>query len=264
MRRLAGSVKQVYGHLEEAMSRTMSNTKMITISDSQDVWLQIGGLTWSRLPARLKSELLEGIARIAGIREDIARQAKVAAMPPVEVVGQIWVVRTLPSDALAPSQFEGTIGGMLWPLRFQKDIVFGVRLPVLTAMCKDAATVRRILVHEFLHSFHFAVMLTGGLLRGETGLKINHNPFDAKDDDSLLDNPEDWFGGDDAKSLIHHDDQVLDLIGERYVELKPFFPVIVPEVKFETKKISFPESVREGAMELIGRRKEAQSPDTIV
>jgi hypothetical protein len=131
----------------------MSNTKIINTPGSRDVLLRIGNLTWSRLPARLKKELLEGLIRIAGVRADIASQAKVPTMPPVEVIGQIWVKKAPHTDSSAPPVLEGTIDGRASPLRLHREVAFGAQLPALTAICPDASVLRHVLIHEFSHCF---------------------------------------------------------------------------------------------------------------
>jgi len=219
--------------------------KIINSKGTPEVWLSIGILTWSRLPAHLKTDLLGALDRIAQIREHVARCAKVQPMPPVEVVGQIWVTD------------NGIIDGTTTPLRFQKMVVFGARVPVLTAMCTEETVVRKVLVHEFLHCFYYTVKITEAVSRGdrkvgETG--TGHNAFDASDDASRLENPADWVGDDDVHSFALHNDAALDMISHRYDELKPHFPALVPDLRFRVEKCSVAESTSDHAKALIRRR----------
>src|SRR5687767_5556105 len=111
-------------------------------TQTNEVWLAPG-----RAPAPsaiVRPILLEGLERIAAIRADVARAAKIGTMPPVEVVPHIW------------RHDEGLAHGAMAILPTEDGVTFGVRLPAQTAACKDEYAVRAVLVHEFAHCFYFA------------------------------------------------------------------------------------------------------------
>jgi hypothetical protein len=220
-------------------------TKVIKAHSTNQVWLRIGGLTWSNLPLRIKDELLRSLDRIADIRGDIGSRAKVRTMPPVQVVGQIWFADT-----------GGIIDGRLHPLRLQKHVVFGTQIPVLTAMCDDGPIVRRILVHEFLHCFFYYV---AGISSPGKILDLHHVATDAAADHAKLENANDWFADEDADALMLHNDPALDVIEYRLSELRPFFPTLVPDLQIRGKKWGIPEDVQAHALELLQKR-QAEGP----
>ena len=81
----------------------------------QDVWLAGGRLPISASPPL--DRLLKGVERIASIRAEIATAAKVATMPPVEVVPYIW------------TRGRALICGRVTALRQGNNAWFGVQLP---------------------------------------------------------------------------------------------------------------------------------------
>jgi hypothetical protein len=112
------------------------------------VWLAGGRLPISSSP--LLARLLKGVERVASIRAEIASTARVATMPPVEVVPYIW------------TRERALICGRVTALRQGDGTYFGVQLPAPTALCTDYAAVRALLVHEFAHWFYIATRVVNG------------------------------------------------------------------------------------------------------
>lgn len=57
---------------------------------SPEVWLAVGKLAWSQLPLSLKSRFLDGLERIATLRDQIGAAAAVSSMPPIQVIPELW------------------------------------------------------------------------------------------------------------------------------------------------------------------------------
>lgn len=112
------------------------------------VWLAGGRLPISASPPL--ERLLQGVERVASIRAEIGRTAKVATMPPVEIVPYIW------------TRDRALICGRVTALRQGDGAYFGVQLPAPTALCTDRAAVRALLVHEFAHWFYIATRAVNG------------------------------------------------------------------------------------------------------
>src|SRR5258708_14246013 len=98
------------------------------------VWLAGGRLPISADPPLAR--LVKGVERVASIRAEIARTAKIATMPPVEVVPYIWTRERV------------LICGRVTALRQREGAWFGVQIPAPTALCTDHAAVRALLLHE--------------------------------------------------------------------------------------------------------------------
>jgi hypothetical protein len=98
---------------------------------------------WAKLPASVRTEIMRGVEKVRRIRSEIAIDALVKAMPPVEIADEIWV---LPDRS-------GAINGRAGVVRLGQDTWFGVHLPAPTALCSDRDLLRAILVHEFAHCF---------------------------------------------------------------------------------------------------------------
>src|SRR6185503_16752632 len=99
--------------------------------------------------------LMKGVERVASIRAEIASSAKVATMPPVEVVPYIWARERV------------LICGRVTALRQRSGAYFGVQIPAPTALFTDHAAVRALLVHEFAHWFYIATRVVNGSESGE-------------------------------------------------------------------------------------------------
>jgi hypothetical protein len=123
---------------EAAAQKGMMGT--VLPSRYQGVWLAGGRLPISASPPI--ERLLEGVERVASIRAEIGSAAKVATMPPVEIVPYIW------------TRNRALICGRVTALRRGDGSFFGVQLPAPTALCTDRTAVRALLVHEFAHWFY--------------------------------------------------------------------------------------------------------------
>jgi len=218
-------------------------SKIIASKITPEVWLRSGTATWSNLSLPLKRDLLAGLERIADLRRDIAIHAKIQTMPPVEIVSEIWATDT------------GTIDGRAGIVRYQGTMTLGAQLPALTAMCADERAVRRILVHEFSHCFHNALIAVDTASRGGQVVELpEYDPFNANEDAMRLGTPGDWFGDDDVASMALHDDAGLSSVQKRFIELRPFFHVLVPALKFR-ESIVIETEMRAHAEKLIARRR---------
>src|SRR5260370_34064976 len=128
---------------------------METVSPTRydGVWLAGGRLPISADPPLAR--LVKGVERVASIRAEIAHAAKIATMPPVEVVPYIWTRERV------------LICGRVTALRQGDGAYFGVQIPAPTALCTDRAAVRALLVHEFAHWFYIATRVVNGSESGE-------------------------------------------------------------------------------------------------
>src|ERR1035438_7436332 len=100
---------------------------METVSPTRydGVWLAGGRVPISADPPLAR--LVQGVERVAQIRAEIARAAKVATMPAVEVVPYIWTRERV------------LICGRVTALRQGDRANFGVQIPAPTALCSDRA-----------------------------------------------------------------------------------------------------------------------------
>ena len=149
-------------------------------------------LAWSQLPLSLKSRFLDGLERIATLRDQIGAAAAVSSMPPIQVIPELWY-----DDDRC---FDGCAG----PLIVNGNTVFGCTLPAQTATLEDEGTLRRVMVHEFCHCFWWLTdevnaMDSGGTTIDTSGLDQNS---DSDDRYQMVDS-EDWFGVEDASRMIY-------------------------------------------------------------
>ena len=93
-----------------------ANKHRIYSKRSPEVWLAMGKREWSQLPLSLKARFLEGLERIATLRDQIGAAAAVSSMPPVQVVPELWY-----DDDRC---FDGCAG----PLTVNGNTVFGCTL----------------------------------------------------------------------------------------------------------------------------------------
>lgn len=180
------------------------------------VWLAGGRLPISADPPLAR--LMQGVERVASIRAEIARTAKVATMPPVEVVPYIWTRERV------------LICGRVTALRQSDGAYFGVQLPAPTALCTDHAAVRALLVHEFAHWFYIATRVVNGSESGERegGTLDLRNEGLAEPDTQI--NAQDWFGEEDARRFIQHGDSTTRSISSQAVDLEGYFYVVSPRL----------------------------------
>ena len=192
----------------------------------EGVWLAGGRLPISADPPLAR--LMKSVERIASIRAEIAQSAKVATMPPVEIVPYIW------------TRDRVLVCGRVTALRHGDGAYFGVQIPAPTALCTDRAAVRALLVHEFAHWFYLATRAVNGSesagvldLRNE-GLTESETQIDAAD----------WFGEEDARGFIQHGDSATRSISSQAAGLEQFFYVISPRLGDASGGISISEDVR--------------------
>ncbi len=180
----------------------------------QGVWLAGGRLPISARPPL--DRLLQGVERVASIRAEIASAAKVATMPPVEIVPYIW------------TRDRALICGRVTALRQGDGAYFGVQLPAPTALCTDRAAVRALLVHEFAHWFYIATRAVNGSEAGENAAgTLDLRKELLSELDTQID-PQDWFGEEDARSFIQHGDSATRGISKQAIGLETQFYVVSP------------------------------------
>ena len=182
-----------------------------------EVWLSGGRLPISADPPLAK--LAAGVARVASIRADIAKDAKIATMPPVEVVPYIW------------THERALICGRVTALRNAAGAHFGVQLPAPTALCTDYPAVRALLVHEFAHWFYIASRVVND---AELGQAERSGALDLRNEglgeaDTQI-NPRQWFGEEDARRFIQHGDSATRAISSQAIGLERYFYVITPNL----------------------------------
>ena len=183
-----------------------------------DVWLRTSSTTWLGLRRDLKTELLEGLERVARVRAAIAATAKVPELPPVEVHAELW--GDVVDDVMIVNHGRSIL------LRWRNNNLYhGVALPACAATIEDESVLRRVLVHEFCHCFwsQQEMVRTGGW---DALLDPNHDPHDDAADRRRLVLPGDWLGENDGGEVIHHNDPQLDVVNEEFVVLRARLPLV--------------------------------------
>lgn len=204
------------------------------------VWLAGGRLPISADPPLAR--LVKGVERIASLRAEIARTAKVATMPPVEVVPYIWTRERV------------LICGRVTALRPGDGAYFGVQIPAPTALCSDDAAVRAILVHEFAHWFYIATRVVNGAESGaQEGSTLDLRHEGLADSDTQI-NAHDWFGEDDARQFIQHGDAATRSISSQAAGLNEHFYVVTPRLGDIAGSIDISEDVKAHIRSLRGQR----------
>jgi hypothetical protein len=197
----------------------------------EGVWLAGGRLPISATPPL--ERLLEGVERVASIRAEIASTAKVATMPPVEIVPYIW------------TRDRVLICGRVTALRQGEGASFGVQLPAPTALCTDRAAVRALLVHEFAHWFYIATRVVNGSEFGEkAGGTLDLRNEGLTESDTQI-NAWDWFGEEDAHGLIQHGDSATRGISRQAIGLETHFYVVRPRLGDAVGSIGISDDVRD-------------------
>ena len=190
------------------------NTDSPTRSDG--VWLAGGRLPISADPPLAR--LVKGVERVASIRADIAQAARVATMPPVEVVPYIWTRERV------------LICGRVTALQHAGGARFGVQIPAPTALCTDYAAVRALLVHEFAHWFYIATRaLNGSDSDQEAGGTLDLRQEGLAESDTQID-AQDWFGEEDTRRFIQHGDSATRAISSQAAGLEEHFYVVSPRM----------------------------------
>jgi hypothetical protein len=191
---------------------------METVSPARydGVWLAGGRLPISADPPLAR--LVKAVETVASIRAEIAHAAKVATMPPVEVVPYIW------------TRDRVLVCGRVTVLRRGDGAYFGVQIPAPTALCTDRAAVRALLVHEFAHWFYIATRVVNGAEAGDKEnsiLDLRHEGL--KESDTQI-NVHDWFGDEDARRFIQHGDSTTLSISSQASALTEQFFVVSPSL----------------------------------
>jgi hypothetical protein len=180
------------------------------------VWLAGGRLPTSAEPPLAR--LLKGVDRVASIRAEIAQTAKVATMPPVEVVPYIW------------TRDRVMICGRVTALRRGDRAYFGVQIPAPTALCTDHEAVRALLVHEFAHWFYIATRVVNGSEdRDKEGGILDLRSEGLTESDTQI-NARDWFGEEDTRRFIQHGDSTTLSISRQAIGLEQLFYVVSPRM----------------------------------
>jgi len=205
---------------------------MKTVSPTRydGVWLAGGRLPISADPPL--SRLVKGVERVASIRTEIALTAKVATMPPVEVVPYIWTRERV------------LICGRVTALRQSDGAYFGVQIPAPTALCTDHAAVRALLVHEFAHWFYIATrVVNGSESREKEGGTLDLRNEGLVESDTQI-NARDWFGEEDARRFIQHGDSTTRSISSQVVGLEEHFYVVSPRLGDTVGNIDISDDVK--------------------
>ncbi len=191
---------------------------METVSPARydGVWLAGGRLPISADPPLAR--LVKGVETVASIRAEIAHAARVATMPPVEVVPYIW------------TRDRVLVCGRVTVLRRGNGAYFGVQIPAPTALCTDRAAVRALLVHEFAHWFYIATRVVNGAESGDKENSIlDLRSEGLKESDTQI-NVYDWFGEEDAGRFIQHGDSTTLSISSQAAGLTEQFFVVSPSL----------------------------------
>jgi hypothetical protein len=156
------------------------------------VFLDRKGDSWGRLPDYVRSQLRERRDEIAAIRADIAKQAKVKVMPPVEITGDAWLSR----------DWEESVHAGAGVVEVGQAMQFGVKIAGASALLADVVDLREILLHGFNHCLWLTrhVLQAGLPPEGCRGLWLDCEMFDDLDfEEACADRPSDWFGDGDAR-----------------------------------------------------------------
>lgn len=158
------------------------------------VLLDRKGDAWHRLPEFVRRQLRERRDEIVAIRADIAKQAKVKVMPPVEITSDAWLSR----------DWEECVHAGAGVVEVGQAMQFGVKISGASALMANTVELRGILLHGFNHCLWLNrhVLQAGVAPEGCRGLWLDCGMFD---DDRLeevcADRPDDWFGNGDARLL---------------------------------------------------------------
>jgi hypothetical protein len=219
---------------------------METVSPTRydGVWLAGGRLPISADPPL--SRLLKGVERVAAIRAEIALTAKVATMPPVEIVPYIW------------TRQRSLICGRVTALRQSDGAYFGVQIPAPTALCTDLAAVRALLVHEFAHWFYIATRVVNGSdAKDQEGGTLDLRNEGLAEADTQIHAP-DWFGEEDARRFIQHGDATTRSISSQAAGLESYFYVVSPRMGDAVAGIDISDDIKAHIRSLHSRRTHAQ------
>ncbi len=225
------SQNQLAAGLDLSQKPAPKREMMETVSPTRydGVWLAGGRLPISTDPPL--ERLVKGVERVASIRAEIAHAAKVATMPPVEVVPYIWTHERV------------LICGRVTALRQAGGAYFGVQIPAPTALCTDRAAVRALLVHEFAHWFYIATRVVNGSESGEKEGNLDLRNEGLTESDTQI-NAQDWFGEEDARQFIQHGDSTTLSISSQAAGLEEHFYVVSPRLGDTVGSINISDDVK--------------------
>jgi hypothetical protein len=160
--------------------------------------------------------LIEGVQRIASIRDEIAAGApRLLSMPPIEVVPYLWLVGSK------------SLNGRMQILRTD-GLYFGVQVPAQTAVCEDREAVRAVLLRGFLSSFYYCAQVVSTDAPAGGRIVIDFREADEMADIGDVMRPGDWFGRDDAGRLAAPPPAV-DAIGAAVEQLGRWYYLADPD-----------------------------------
>jgi hypothetical protein len=73
------------------MSRGHNGGKRIVSVHTDAVWIETGRMLWSNLTPAIRKVLLDGVERIAAVREALGQSAKVLFLPPIQIKCELWI-----------------------------------------------------------------------------------------------------------------------------------------------------------------------------
>lgn len=184
------------------------------------VRLRIAGRRWATLPAAVRNLLTDGTKNVATIRSEIAATSAVRSMPPVEIVGEIWI-----ND-------KGVIHGRATILSFEGAFQPAVQLAAPTAIHANKLTIRAILVHEYAHCFYKATQMIDRVDANSNApvhLIERHAVYDDHADREMLVDPADWFCKDDVAAFINWGDTRSAKVVDDVSRIR-HLPVVAPDL----------------------------------
>jgi len=224
--------------------------KTIFARQTRYVWIKADVRIWSSLSPWVRSALTAGLERVSIQRQSITEKSKVRKMPPVEIVPYRW------------GTADGLIDGQTNVIRAPGGFHLGVRVPAQIALCQDTQVVRAVLVHEFCHCIYYLTELVDQPVSDVPTVTIKlsqpkgFDPFNQQQDDAGLANPYDWFGEQDATSLIHHNTYVGDAIQKAIARYAGHLQLVQPDLEMNFEgELRLERSVLKRALELRARRK---------
>jgi len=209
-----------------------SPAKVIPSKQTADVFLTIGGMTWSRVETSVRERLCDALETVARVRRSIAASAKVQSMPLVQIVPELWY----------DIDHESIIDGCAGPIRRGEYTHFAARLPAQTATIADEHILRRVLVHEFTHCFYY--MEYAVLFGPDSESNLEGDQWSDADDRKAMVDPTQWFGQADVDEFLYHEGLNYDeKISSNLVELVGKLPTGTPPGRFKISSLAVPDDV---------------------
>jgi hypothetical protein len=190
---------------------------------------------WQRVPSSVREALHQGRLRVDRLCEDIARQAGVPNMPPVDIFAEVWM-----SGA-------DLIHGKTGAVEREGKTLFGAHLPAPTVSQPDDEVLRAILVHEFNHCLAYMVYTAEEFLDGRkiSGMASLDGLAPAASEEAAMLKPSEWFGRDDAERFLRWEDQRIDALEPVAAQLAEVLPVVSPTSGFRVHSLDIPSWVVE-------------------